>query len=236
MKVSILLCYYERPDMVRTALQSIKNQTYENWELHFVDDSSPTPGEPIVREILADHLDKVKFYHTNDPARMEGNSDGASIFGKFLNQACLESDSDISFLLCDDDALLPDYLEKLVEWYTNNPEEYYSYCHVVLFNPVKLVEEGRRLEDIPITTEWAHGQPAFNLPTERTSAGGRVDSSQVSWRTDAFRVGGARYPYPETWHLDMALFNNLYEIYGPCLFNGIVGQYKGYGHRYGQQH
>ncbi len=215
MKILILCCYYDRPNMVRFALNSIKNQSYDNWELIFVDDSSKFPGKPIVEEILGDYLSKVKFYHTNDPEKKEGN--GESIFGKYWNIASLNSDSDISIMLCDDDALTPNYLQELSKWYENNPNQNYSYCHLSTFNPYEV----RSLDEIKINLNYGLNH---KVPINPYCM---LDASQVSWRTDAVRMNNVRFPFPQTSSLDADFYKQLFEIYGECYFNGIVGQYKG---------
>src|SRR5437588_1330755 len=64
LRILIILLYWDRPKMIKNALNSIKEQNYDNWELAFIDDGSEVPGEPIVKEILKDHLDKVKIIRT----------------------------------------------------------------------------------------------------------------------------------------------------------------------------
>lgn len=201
--------------MVRFALNSIKKQSYKNWELIFVDDSSIVPGEPIVREILSDDLDKIKFYNTNDPDKKEGN--GESVFGKYWNNGSLESNSDISIMLCDDDALMPNYLEKLVQWYKDNPNKNYSYCHLNIFDPYTI----KSLDDIGLNTDYILNHTSDIHPYSM------LDSSQVSWKTDAIRTHGVRFPSPKTSSLDAILYSQLASIYGLCPFNGIIGQCKG---------
>lgn len=201
--------------MVRFALNSIKNQTYKNWELIFVDDSSIVPGKPIVEEILSDCLNQIKFYNTNDPEKKEGS--GQSVFGKYWNIGSLESDSDLSIMLCDDDALLPNYLENLVNWYQNNPDRHYSYCHLNIFDPYTV----KSFDDIIVNTDYVLNHTNSIHPYSM------LDSSQVSWKTDAVRLGGARFPFPQTSSLDAVFYSQLFNLYGPCIFNGIVGQYKG---------
>lgn len=215
MKVSILCCYYNRPNMIRFALDSVKRQSYKNWEFIFVDDSSKIPGKPIVEEVLSDYLDKVKFYNTNDPEKKEGN--GKSVFGKYWNIASLESDSDISIMLCDDDALTLDYLSKLVEWYENNSDKGYSYCHLNIFDPYSI----KCLDQIESNTDYILNKIGPINPY------GALDASQVSWRTDAIRSHNVRFPYPQTHSLDATLYGQLCNLYGPCHFNNIIGQYKG---------
>jgi glycosyltransferase involved in cell wall biosynthesis len=65
--ILILMPYYNRPKDVLLALSSIKNQSYKNWRLAFVDDGSDEPGEDIVRGFFEEKdLDKVIFYNTGD--------------------------------------------------------------------------------------------------------------------------------------------------------------------------
>jgi len=212
MKITILMAYYERPHMMQFALQSLRDQDHTDWDLVFVDDSSPTPGEPIVKNILKDHLDKVRFYHTNDPDKRHG----ASLFGGCWNDALLSADSDIAIMLCDDDALFPNYLLSLSKWYENNATAQYSYGHVVPFNPF----DTSSLNSIPFTTCW------FLNHTEPIDPFCQVDASQVSWRTQLFKESCIRFPCPQTVALDAALYQQLFQACGPCVFNGMVAQYK----------
>jgi len=48
LKFLIVLVYYKRPKIVLNALESIKNLSYENWQLDFIDDS----GDDAFRETL----------------------------------------------------------------------------------------------------------------------------------------------------------------------------------------
>ena len=53
MKVLILLAYFERPNMIKIALESIKRQSYHNWEVAFCDDGINYLGKPIVEEMFS---------------------------------------------------------------------------------------------------------------------------------------------------------------------------------------
>ena len=57
------MCYYERPNMVRFALESIRRQNYSNWELCFVDDTETGSGEQSVKDILGEQIkeNSLKF-------------------------------------------------------------------------------------------------------------------------------------------------------------------------------
>ena len=113
LKFLIIFFYYNRPDMVRNALNSINKLTYKNFEIAFIDDGSEVKGEPIVRSILKpSFLKKVNFIDTNDTVEDKINREGSEI-GKYANEAIKESDADIVLMLCDDDAMVPDYLNSL---------------------------------------------------------------------------------------------------------------------------
>lgn len=212
MKILVLCAYYDRPNMVRNALNSLVRQDFADWELAFVDDTSAVPGEPVVREILSEHLHKVRFFNTHDPDKKARGS----IFGKFWNEALLASDADISLILCDDDALYPGYLKGLSAWFEKHPREKYSFGHVVPFDPFQV----RSLESVPRNTKYWLNRRWRVKPYQR------LDASQVAWRNEAFRDHGVRFPFPKTKDLDSALYVQLYKLYGRCPFNGMIAQYK----------
>jgi glycosyltransferase involved in cell wall biosynthesis len=217
MKILILLAYYNRPEMVRIALQSIANQDYDNWELAFVDDGSDISGENIVKEMLGNHLHKIKFFNTND-TKDQKVLQGGSIFGKFWNNAMYNTDADIAIMLCDDDALYPEYLKKLNEYYSKNNVNY-SFGHVSLFDPS--VEK-----DINSITDnlntWLNNHYGPIHPANQ------VDASQVSWKIDAIKKFDIKFSYPKTADLDSDLYMQLYNYLGYCPYNAIITQYKGW--------
>jgi glycosyltransferase involved in cell wall biosynthesis len=52
--VSVVLPTYDRPQKLRTAVESVVAQTYPNIELLVVDDASPTPARPVVTAAVPD--------------------------------------------------------------------------------------------------------------------------------------------------------------------------------------
>lgn len=215
MKILILLAYYERYNMVRMALESIKNQSYSNWELAFCDDGSIEPGKPVVEKILNNDLHKVRFYNTNDSVEQK-RKNGGSRHGAMLNDAMNQSDADIAIILCDDDILFPRYLELLNNFYTKNLNNY-SYCHVSVYNPLQISE----YSDIKINIYNSYNHTADINPVNR------VDASQVSWRLKEAKKNNIGFPSIKTSNLDADFYSKLYENFGLCSFNGIIGQHKG---------
>ena len=110
-KFLIILAYYKRPVMVFNALNSIKNLQYQNWHLDFIDDS----GDDSFKETLLNSgLDnsKIRYIPTYDTDEMK-KSIGGSRHGHFMNESIKNSDADVVVILCDDDAIISDGLNKL---------------------------------------------------------------------------------------------------------------------------
>jgi glycosyltransferase involved in cell wall biosynthesis len=216
-KILILLFYYNRPNLVRISLNSIKNHNYNNWELAFIDDGSEVEGKPIVEEILKNKLTNVKFYNTNDTIddKLKRNKEEGSIFGKYAQQAIEESNADIVFMLCDDDAIYPEYLNNLNRYYREYPDENYVYSHIHTYDPVLTkIEDNPPYENHHLNKEHPLN-PYFN-----------IDMSQVSWRRREFINNNIKFPYPMTVNLDASIFGQMHNRFGNCKFSGFFGQYK----------
>jgi hypothetical protein len=219
-KIQILLFYYERPKFIINALKSIKKEKYKNWELHFIDDgSSISPGKSIVENTFnEEEMKKTIFYNTND-TKEEKLKRGASIFGKLANEAMINSSADISIMLCDDDAIYPNYFEYLNTLYTLNPNLNYAYSHVCVFDP--FIE---KIEDVPVRP---HSLNAYYQPINPENA---VDASQISWRREIILKNNILFPYPKTYNLDADLYKQMFNKLGPCYYTGFISQYKAFHH------
>lgn len=207
--------YFERPNLVKNALHSIKEMNYDNWELVFLDDGSIAAGEPIVRDILKDSIHKVRFFNMHDSFE-EKTKRGDSHIGLFMNYAIVTSDATITLILCDDDAITPEYFNGINKFYTENPDKVWAYCHVITYDPT--TERFRQANYK--TNDWLN---RYTTPVNPACA---LDSSQISWRTICTKKEGIYLPFPQTGCLDADLFSKMQTKYGPCGFVGCVGQYK----------
>lgn len=215
-KFLILLFYYNRPKLVRNALESIKNIKNKNWELAIIDDGSEESVLPIVEDILGEYADKIIYYQITDTIEQK-NKQGGSRFGQIANKAILESKCDIVIPLCDDDAIHADYLDNLTKYFINNPNVKYAYSSVITFNP--------ETENPFNFTTNRHNFANFKVAMQPA---GRVDSSQVVFKKSCFSEDGLAYPYPQTKNLDESLFKQAYAKYGNCQYTGFYGQYKAF--------
>ena len=223
LKILILLFYYDRPEMVKNnALKSIENSTYKNYEVAFINDS----GENTSDHILVNIKDKSKIKQYNiGMSDNEKKIQGGSIFGKYANIAIQESDADIVFMLCDDDALLPDYLENLNKFYQEN-QFLWSYSKVKYFNPIE--EDYTKAEDDYQKKRGNTGSTVdLNRNNHPIDPFCQCDASQVSFRTSAFKEKNVWFPYPQTRNLDASIYHKMFRAIGLCYPNGFYGQCKG---------
>lgn len=228
-KFLILLFYYDRPEMVKNALQTIIDLKYSNYEVAFIDDSSVVSGKEVCEKFLPDHiLKKFKFYNTNQTLEQKreqsiGRQYGGSIFGKCANDAILESDADYGIMVCDDDAIIDDYLTNLNNYFLQNSHVNYCYSKVLFFDPSK--EHYKNGRDNSNFFDGG-GYTVINNRIGGIYPVASVDASQVCWKLTCNKEGGVWFPYPRTVSLDMVLFEQLYNTYGPCQPTNFFGEYK----------
>ena len=65
MKVTVLLCTYNGEDYVREQIQSILDQDYRDFEILVSDDGSRDRTLDIVRDLMAEHPEKIKLIEQN---------------------------------------------------------------------------------------------------------------------------------------------------------------------------
>jgi glycosyltransferase involved in cell wall biosynthesis len=99
---SVVLPVYNRPEYLSRAIESVIDQSYRHWQLVIADDDSN--GE--TKEILQ------TYKHCQ--IQVKTNPHNLGLFPN-LNQAIKLCDNDYLVLLCSDDLLLPNCLEKLAQ-------------------------------------------------------------------------------------------------------------------------
>jgi glycosyltransferase involved in cell wall biosynthesis len=64
-KVSVIITAYNYAEYIEEALDSVLNQTFDNFELVVVDDGSTDNTPEILREYSYEHSDKVRVVTLN---------------------------------------------------------------------------------------------------------------------------------------------------------------------------
>jgi glycosyltransferase involved in cell wall biosynthesis len=224
MKIMIMCSYYNRPILVRRTLESVlrADAHHHDWEFVFGDDGSKIPGEPIVRDVLRDHIHKVRF--VKNDMTFDAKVSKGIILGALANREMRNSDADIAIMLCDDDELHPEYLRNLSEYFAKNTEILYCYSKIHLFNPL-----------LTRTDSVNNLNNKYNEWSGPIEPANRVDATQVAWRLDCCKKYDAWFAdstlsvpgKPWVKDTDKSFFENLFEKCGPCHPTGFVAQYKG---------
>lgn len=128
-KFSVLMANYNNGEFVGKAIQSIMDQTFQDWELVVVDDASTDNSVELIKKYLKDK--RIRFF------KNESNIGYIST----LNKMVYESFSDIFGILDSDDALIKNALEVMYNAHITNPDcgfiySQFMYCDVEL-NPYK---------------------------------------------------------------------------------------------------
>ena len=115
--VSVVIPFYRHADWLMEAVESVKSQTYTQYEIIIVNDGS----DEDVSCLLEKYQDIRYCYQDNHGA------------GSARNKAISESKGDYIAFLDSDDLWLPDKLSKQVEYMESHPEIVWSHCSYETF-------------------------------------------------------------------------------------------------------
>jgi len=232
MKAEILLMYCDRPNLINNALRSIdaNRKNGANFSISLIDDSSFDHGyiKKLMWKRYRELFKLTRFYEVGDTLD-DKIKRGESIFGKYLTEASNSSESDYAVLVCDDDALLPNYINQLSSYYDKNPEVFWSWSYVLLYDYELFgwdkIKKYNKLE----RNECVNPDIFLNSPDGIICPESKKDSSQVSYRVGKFKELKIEYACPKTANLDGILYRSFAQHLGcTCHQNNIIGQFKGW--------
>lgn len=128
-KVSVILTTYNRPEMLRRAVESVLSQTFEDYELIIMDDNSSNEEQlKYLLELEGGFFlgqNRIKVYR----AEVQEEERLKSVrYATLINLAMeLVAEGDYITYLCDDDFFLPERLEKMVKFLDENPDKHVVY-------------------------------------------------------------------------------------------------------------
>lgn len=120
--VSINLCCYNSEKYLRETLDSIVNQTYNDWELIIINDGSSDSTESIVYEYINQGFPIIYHYQENKG------------LGYSRNEALKRSQGEFIAFIDHDDIWLPEKLEKQIPLFDKNPGVGLVICDTIFFN------------------------------------------------------------------------------------------------------
>lgn len=106
--VSVIMPTYNRTEEIRQSIQSVLDQTYEDFELIVVNDGGTDEVENITNSF---NSSKIRYYKLNENRGLSGA----------LNEGVIRARGRYIAYLDDDDVYYPDHIEKLVDCIEKNP-------------------------------------------------------------------------------------------------------------------
>lgn len=133
--VSIVIPTYNRATFLREAIESVRVQTFRQWELIVVDDGSTDDTPTIVSRIADRRIRLVTISHTGSPA-------------KARNAGIAEARADFVAFLDSDDRWLPEKLQQQLPILTEDERARWSYTRFTMID-----ERGNEMA-IPTGPAW----------------------------------------------------------------------------------
>jgi spore maturation protein CgeD len=121
MKITCILASYNRPTLIRQALQSVLDQTHQDYQLIVVDDST----KMNIFEIMGPYkfTESLTIHNIVKPEeRSKVNRLGINI-----NIGLKNARGDVICYLADDDYYFPTWFEKLNRFFEENPDKQVAY-------------------------------------------------------------------------------------------------------------
>ena len=169
--VSVFIPAYNAEPFVSQAIESVLNQTYQNFELIIIDDGSTDQTRQILTTYEA-HPKVTIHHHPHNKGMAPTWNEGLALGqGEFI--AKLDAD----------DFYEPDYLQTIVEFFQNHPSVGLAFSGLNLIYP-----DGRSEPEMAFLNSWARGRRAFLASLLRLCS---IRSPTVCVRRDCYKqLGG----------------------------------------------
>ena len=142
--VTIITSTFNRAEIVRLAIQSVKDQTFSNWQMCVIGDCTPDHTGDVVASF---NDPRIEYFNlgVKSPPRSHGS------LAKNHGLQKMAKGEWIAYL-DDDDQYLPDYLEKMVAFIRRTPNAQFVYCRCRYLDK----KSGKRILGNPFQ-RWLHG-------------------------------------------------------------------------------
>lgn len=219
LKGLIILLYYDRHNLVHNALDSIRHLQYDNYVVYAIDDGSEVALKPIVEMHYADINDKFIHIRIDDSIAQKEKQGGTRI-GNYINKAMAEASADFVVILCDDDALVPEYFGHLDKWFTKHSEVVHCYSHIIDFNPL-----AQRVDvQLPVRSNLNY------LGAVSGVGDNKLVISQIAWRPFSLTMERIYFP-KNSGHGGRTMMSwfisALYQAFGDFQYTGFRSQFRG---------
>lgn len=180
-QVSVIMTCYNKPEWLRQSIDSVLNQTYQDWEMFIMDDNSGS----AVWEILDSYNDR-RIIKMNSHIAEHQRYDSAR-YATQINTAFPKTSGKYVTYIVDDDIYYPDRLQVMVDYMDENPS------HEVVYHALGNIGEDSRIASIRPTKGILDGL------TKETQAFNYVDHNMVMHTRKPFIDADGWYDVPGVW-------------------------------------
>lgn len=143
-RVSIVTSTYNRAEMIRTAINSVINQDYKDWEMCIVGDCTPDDTAGTVASYGDPRLRFFNLSEKSPPGSHGAIAKNHALFNMARGEYIAYLD--------DDDLYRPDYLSAMIGHLLTHPEIVFLYCRCMYRDK----KTGKRILGNPFQ-RWMHG-------------------------------------------------------------------------------
>lgn len=184
-KITLFTSTYNRAYIINTLYESIKRQTFRNFEWVIIDDGSTDNTEQTVKQWIDSNNDfPIRYFKVENGGKCRA-----------INKGLKLANGEMFFVMDSDDYLTDDACEKINNW-MESIRDLKDFCGIVANGGQTLIETRNTVWKNDPTTPW------FNKPyrdatfleryEEATDYPIDGERAEVIW-TDIFK----KYPYPE---------------------------------------
>lgn len=121
--VSIILCTYNRANLLPNAIRSVQRQSQQEWELIIIDDGSNDTTYNIVKQFLQ-HDSRIIYVYQSNRGLANARNKGLAI-----------ATGDLICFVDSDDELTPDHLKKRMRYMEQHPSVDFIHGGMKLIGP-----------------------------------------------------------------------------------------------------
>lgn len=138
-KASIIIPIYNSEKYLENCIESVLNQTEQNYELILINDGSKDSSEEIMTKYKNKYPDKIKIFSQENKG-----------IGRTRNRGIEEAEGKYIFFIDNDDTIKEDYLETFINEAEKNDFD-------MVLGGFETVDENNKiiLQTIPQNTEWS---------------------------------------------------------------------------------
>ena len=153
-KVSIITASYNYENYIKETIESVLNQTFQDWELIIVDDGSKDNSVSVIKE-YCNRDSRIKiFQHEN------GVNKGLA---ETIKLGLEKSNCEWVAFLESDDVWLPNSLEEKMYIVNNNPNINFIYSDIEMFGDVNEIERYNQIFYKKVSKKLSKGSPLKDL-------------------------------------------------------------------------